>query len=127
MEILRQADQVSAYIQAHPESEISTLIQQRLSELLTDEDTNLEDVVVFLILRDGDMLSDLEEVLGSPVQTTTGHPLWELIESHATCQEMVFVLSSSGFGAVVLVPHLDAPQELLDLCRRYALPESGSA
>jgi hypothetical protein len=79
------------------------------------------------VVRLGDSLSDLEAILDAPVQSPDGHPLWELIESHTTCHEMVFVLESSGYGAVVLVPNLDAPQELIDMCRRYALPESRSA
>lgn len=118
MQVLRHAHEVSAFIQSQPNSEISTLIQQRLVELLTDDDT-MEELVFFVVMQSGDTLADLELALGSPVHTPDGHPLWEVIEAHATCYEMVFVLSSSGFGALVLVPCQDSHPELQSLCRSH--------
>lgn len=121
MHLLRHAPEVSALIQSHPQSEISNLMQRRLADLLADEDA-MEDLVCFLIAESTDALADLEAAIGSMIRTPDGHPLWEVIEAHATCFEMVFVLSSSGYGALVYVPYLDARPDLLALCRSHATP-----
>ena len=117
MQILRHANEVSAFIQLKPESEISILIQRRLDELLSEGDTTMEELVFFVIPESRDTVTDLETTLGSPIQTTDGHVLWEVIEAYNTCYELVFVLSSSGYGALVFVPYMDAHPELLAMCR----------
>lgn len=119
MQVLRHAHEVSAFIQSQPDSEISALIHRRLAELLSEGDT-MEEVVCFVIPNACDTLADLESAISSGICTPEGHPLWEVIEAHATCYEMVFVLTSSGFGALVLVRHVDAHPELLGLCRSHA-------
>ena len=123
MHVLRHAHEVSAFSQAQPDSAISTLLHRRLEDLLTDGDA-MEDLVFFAIPEAGDTLADLEAALGSPVHTADGHPLWDVIEAHADCYEMVFVLASSGYGALVLVPHMAAGPELLAMCRAYAVVEA---
>ena len=117
MQILRHANEVSAFVQSQPESEISILIQRRLDELLSEGDTTMEEFVFFVIPESRVTVTDLETTLGSPIRTTDGHVLWEVIEAHNTCYEMVFVLSSSGYGALVFVPYMDAHPELLAMCR----------
>jgi hypothetical protein len=124
MQILRHAHEVSAFVQSQPESEISTLINRCLAELLSEEETTMEELVFFVIPESRDTMADLETTLGSPIRTNEGHPLWEVIEPHSTCYEMVFVLSSSGYGALVFVPYLDAHPELLSLCRSHAMESS---
>ena len=117
MQILRHANEVSAFVQSQPESEIAVLTQRRLAELLSDEEFTMEELVFFVIPESRDTVIDLETTLGSSIRTTEGHPLWEVIEAHNTCYEMVFVLSSSGYGALVFVPYMDAHPELLAMCR----------
>lgn len=126
MQVLRHAHGVTAFIHSQPTSEISTLIQRRLAELL-DDDTAMEELVFFVIPESNDTLVDLEAHLGTPICTPDGYPLWEVIDSHLTCFEMVFVLESSGYGALVLVPHLDANTELLTLCRSHAIQAAETA
>ncbi len=121
MQVLRHEHEVSAFIQPQPDTDLSALIRRRLDELLADGDA-MEDLVFFVIPDAGDTLSDLESAMGSPVQTADGHPLWECIEAHAVCYEMVFVLASSGYGALVLVSPMTAGRELLALCRTHAIP-----
>ncbi|MBC5768691.1 hypothetical protein [Ramlibacter albus] len=49
-------------------------------------------------------------------------PSFELIEEHACCYELVFVLSDDGFGALVFIPKsIDFPADLLAMCRKYAI------
>ena len=122
MQVLRHPHDVTAFIQSQPTSEISTLIQQRLTELL-DDYTAMEELVFIMILESSDTVADLEAHLGRPVCTTDGYPLWEVIEPHLTCFEMVFVLASSGYGALVLVPYLDANTEPRSVCCWTMVPD----
>lgn len=97
----------------------SLLIQQRMEEL-TDEDTNMEDLVVFVILESGDGIEQLQTQMDMRVMTDPGSPLLEVIEEHATCYELVFVLSSSGYGTLVFAPKTECAPEILVLCQEHA-------
>lgn len=120
MHILRHAPEVSAYIETQPQGDIPTLIQQRLEELLADDIDTMEALVFFVVLEPEDTQVDLEAVLGIPLHTPTGHPLWECLEAHPDCYEMVFVLDDSGYGAIVLVPNQSTTdQHLLTLCAHH--------
>jgi hypothetical protein len=52
--------------------------------------------------------------------TDLGSPLWEVIEEHSTCYELVFVLSSSGYGTLVFAPKAECSPDMLALCREHA-------
>jgi hypothetical protein len=119
MHILRHPGEVLAFVENYPDPCVTTLIQQRMEEL-TDEDTNMEDLVVFVILEAGDGIEQLQAHLDMRVMTDLGSPLWEVIEEHATCYELVFVLASSGYGAVVFAPKTEADQDILALCQEHA-------
>lgn len=119
MQILRHPGEVLAYIEKNPDPCISALIQQRMEEL-ANEDAYMEELVVFVILESGDGIEQLQIQLEIPVVTNSGHPLWEVIEEHATCYELVFVLSSSGYGALVFTPKIGSALDILDLCREHA-------
>ncbi len=119
MQILRHHNEVLAFVERNPEPCISALIQQRIQELV-DEDTTMEELVVLVILESGEGVEHLQTQLDMHVMTTAGYPLWEVIEEHATCYELVFVLSSSGYGALVFVPKAGSAPDILDLCREHA-------
>ena len=122
MHVLRHAHEVSAFNATYPDQNLTRLVQQRCQELIAGEDVTMQELVFFVVLEPADTQAQLEHVLGTELMTPDGHPLWEDLEEHATCYEMVFVLSSSGYGAFVLVPKLDADPSLLALCRRHARP-----
>lgn len=122
MHILKEPDEVSAYIAANPESEITTLIQQRLSDLLRDDDLTMEELVFFVVLNPGETIPQLVEALGTDLQTVDGCPLWEFIEEHPTCYEFVIVMSDSGFGAEVFIPKVGMDSDLLALCQLHSVP-----
>jgi hypothetical protein len=123
MHVLRHAHEVSAYLSTHTNTEIGSLIQLRLSELLQDDDTTMEELVFFVVLEPGDTREHLEAALGASVLTTDGQPLWELLEEHTTCFEMVVVLSSDGFGSLVFIPKQpETDPDLRTLCQQYATP-----
>jgi hypothetical protein len=124
MQILRHAHEVSAYLAADHDQGIKALIHTRLDELVGEENTTMEEVVFFIILDAHDSRSGLESALGTELMTPDGFPLWEVIEAHSTCYELVFVLASSGYGALVIAPEQCTHPELLALCREHAFQQS---
>lgn len=119
MHVLRHPGEVLAFVESYPDSCVTALIQQRIEELI-DEDTSTEELVVFVILESGDGIEQLQDQLDIRVMTDLGSPLWEVIEEHATCYELVFVLSSSGFGTLVFAPKAEAAPDILALCQEHA-------
>jgi hypothetical protein len=119
MQILRHPGEVLAYIEKNPDPCITALIQQRMEELV-NEDTDMEELVVFVILESGEGIGQLQVQLDMTAVTNSGHPMWEVIEEHATCYELVFVLSSSGYGVLVFTPKIGSAPDILDLCREHA-------
>ena len=119
MHVLRHPGEVLAFVETYPDPCVTALIQQRMEELI-DEDTSMEDLVVFVILEAGDGIEQLQDQLDMCVMTDLGSPLWEVIEEHATCYELVFVLSSSGFGTLVFAPKAECAPDILALCQEHA-------
>jgi len=117
MQILRRASEVMAF--QHPRASIVRLLSQRLSEL-TAEGDDFEEIAFFIVLDRGDGLPDDEPAMPFPWMTDCGRPLWEVIEAHPDCYELVFVLDDSGYGAIVIAPRGDADPAVLELCRRHA-------
>jgi hypothetical protein len=127
MHILRHAPEVSAFIQTYPDRTVTTLIQQRLSDLLQDDDSpmeqlTMEELVFFVLVEPGETIPQLVEALGTDLQTVDGCPLWEFIDEHSTCYEFVLVMSDSGFGAEVFIPKTGMDADLLALCQLHATP-----
>lgn len=119
MHVLRHPGEVLAFVDSYSDPCVSALIQQRMEELI-DEDTSMEDLVVFVILESGDGIEQLQNHLDVRAMTDLGSPLWEVIEEHATCYELVFVLSSSGYGTLVFAPKAECAPDMLALCQEHA-------
>lgn len=119
MHVLRHPSEVLAFVDSYSDPCVSALIQQRMEELI-DEDTSMEDLVVFVILETDDGIEQLQDHLDMRVMTDLGSPLWEVIEEHATCYELVFVLSSSGYGTLVFAPKAECAPDILALCQEHA-------
>jgi len=127
MHVMRHAHEVSAFIETYPDQAISRLIQQRLSDLLQDDDSpmeqlSMEELVFFVVPEPGETIPQLVEALGTDLLTVDRSPLWELIEEHPTCYEFVIVLDDSGFGAEVFIPKTGMAADLLALCQLHAMP-----
>jgi hypothetical protein len=122
MHILRHAPEVSAFIPTYPDHAITTLIQQRLNDLLQDDELTIEELVFFVVPEPGETIQQLVEALGTDLQTVDGIPLWEFIEEHPYCYEFVIVMSDSGFGAEVFIPKTGMDADLLALCQLHATP-----
>jgi hypothetical protein len=127
MHILKEPCEVSTFIETYPDPAITTLIQQRLSDLLQDDDSpmeqlTMEELVFFVVPDPGETIPQLVEALGTYLQTVDGSPLWEFIEEHPTCYEFVIVMSDDGFGAEVFIPKAGIDADLLALCQLHAVP-----
>ena len=122
MHIVRHAPEVSAFIQTYPDQAISALVQRRLSELLADDDSPMEQLVFFVVPDSGETIQQLVEAIGTDLLTVDGCPLWEFIEEHLSCYEFVIVLDDSGFGAEVFLPKTGMDADLLALCQLHATP-----
>ncbi|MGM9516993.1 hypothetical protein ACS5PK_22295 [Roseateles sp. DB2] len=127
MHVLRHAHEVEAFIDSHPGHSGIELLQQRQQELLADEDVSMEELIFYVITEAADGPQQIESAIHGPLCNPEGRPLWEVIEEHEDCFEMVFVLASSGYGAIVVVPEQDSHPDLLALCRSHvtARPEGG--
>jgi hypothetical protein len=119
MHILRHPFEVLAYAKINSDPNITALIQQRMDDLI-DEESSMEDLVVIVILESGDGVEQLQSEICLRVQTDLGSPLWEMIEEHSTCYELVFVMSSSGYGALVFAPKTGLAPDMLALCQEHA-------
>ena len=122
MHILRHAHEVSAFIETSSDPVITALVQQRLSELLQDDDLTMEELVYFVVPEPGETIQQLVEALGTDLLTVDACPLWEFIEEHITCYGFVIVLDDSGFGAEVFIPKSGMDADLLALCQQYSVP-----
>lgn len=78
----------------------------------------------FVIAEPRDTWADIGGAVGTELFTPDGCPLWEAIERHSGCFELVVVLESSGYGAIVFVP--DCPgmnADVMTLCQEHATPD----
>ena len=120
MHVLRHPEEVLAFVEDYPDPCINALILQRMTELI-DTETSMEELVVFVILEAGEGIDQLQNQMAMQILSDQGSPLWEVIEEHSTCYELVFVLSSSGLGVLVFAPKDGCAPDILALCQAYAV------
>jgi hypothetical protein len=107
---------------------VRDLIQRRMDEYGSDAD-----LATFVVVEPGDPLDALDAQLGFSVLSNRFDgrrhgdpgfaPSFEVLEEHAGCYEMVFVLADYGDGVLVFVPKHDGVDgQLQSLCRTYATP-----
>ena len=129
MLILRDPDEVSTIA----DNGIRELVSQRFLDIAADDEYDDEIHGYFIVLEAGDSVAVLEAETSCPILHNhrgtirfgePGYtPCFEMIEAHATCFEMVFVLNDGGYGVVIFVPNKpDIDPDLLSLCQTYAVP-----
>ena len=102
------------------------VIQQRLIEL-SEYGQPLDELAEFWLLDGSDMVAALEAQTGRPVMAGWPSPggsflpSWDVLVSHPSCFEMVFVLDDSGYGVVFWIPKSSADPALLELCSKHAV------
>jgi len=111
---------------------IRRLVSRRLRELRIDGTDGVENSIEIAVVEQGDTIDALERETGCPIADNPFDetrfpepdfvPACEVIEEHATCYEMVFILNDDGSGVLIFVPKQpDIDQDLLSLCRTYAV------
>jgi len=113
--------------------DIRELVEQRFMDLCAEEDYDPDINGYMIVVEPFDGVDALELESGCPIlrsYTGSAHfgdpgfrPVFEVLEEHPSCYEMVFVPSDGDFGIVIFVPKqpgIDA--ELLAFCATYAEP-----
>jgi hypothetical protein len=129
MLILRNSDDVLTIA----DQEIRELVSQRFLDIAAGDEYDDEIHGYFIVVEAGDSAVALETETGCPIlynhRRTIRYgelgyiPCFEMIEEHATCFEMVFVINDGGYGIVISIPKDPSiDPDLLSLCQAYAVP-----
>ena len=113
--------------------DLRTLIEQRFEDVCDGEDFDPDLHGLFIVVEPGDSVEALEKESGCPILSAyTGNarygdpgfkPVFECLEEHDTCYEMVFVPGGGDFGVVIFIPKQDGiDTDLLAMCAEYAEP-----
>ena len=122
---MRRLSDASA-VDALDDYAVRAVIQQRLIEL-SEYGQPLDELAEFWLLDGADTAAALEVKTGRPViagwpsPDGSFQPSWDVLVSHSSCFEMVFVLDDTGYGAVFWIPKSSADPDLLALCRKHAV------
>jgi hypothetical protein len=120
-----------------PDSDIRSLAQQRFSEICAGEPYDSDLHGYMIVVEPGDSVEVLEQEIGWPIlrnifdDTRYGEPdfspPFEVLEEHASCYEMVFILSDGGSGIATIIPkHPGIDADLLAMCAEYAVPATAA-
>jgi len=129
MLILRDPESVACIA----DGDVRDLVEQRFMDLSADDDYDPDINGYFIVVEPFDGVDAVESESGCPIlHSYLGNarfgdprftPVFEVLEEHAACYEMVFVPSDGDFGIVIIIPKQDGVDpELLSLCAEYAEP-----
>lgn len=135
MQVLRNTASMERAAQSTTDPALRSLLSERIKLFHEYVETDLSEVVTFLIVEPDDALAAIGAELGFPIlenrfdRSLYGQPnftpCWEWILDHDEYFEIVFVLSPDGYGVIVFVrndPGVDS--DLLAMSAEYAgLPE----
>ena len=113
--------------------DIRDLVEQRFEDICDGEDFDTDLHGQFIVVEAGDSVEVLEAESGCPILRsyigtarygdTDFRPVFECLDEHDTCYEMVFVPGDGDFGVVIFIPkHPGIDAVLLALCADYAVP-----
>lgn len=110
--------------------DLRQLLAERMRQLRSNYDGDLEDIVHFLVVEPGDTPREVEVELGfSPLRNMEGicfgdpefTPDWEWIQCHGRWFELVYILSDDGFGSAIFIANDPGTEfDLQSLCLEYA-------
>lgn len=129
MLVLRDPSTVSAI--ADPV--LHGLVEQRFDDICASDDYDADLHGFMIVVEPDDSVDALETESGCPIlRSYIGtarygdpdfRPVFECLDEHDTCYEMVFVPGDGDFGIVIFIPkHPGIDAELLALCAEYAVP-----
>jgi hypothetical protein len=109
------------------------LVEQRFEDICDGEEYEADLHGYMIVIEPGDTAEALEAESSCPILHNlfgTAHfgdpdfkPVFEVLEEHPFCYEMVFVPSDGDFGILIFFPkQAGIDPELLALCAEYAEP-----
>lgn len=111
---------------------LAHVISQRFAQLSTYDDFTFDELAEFWLVEPGDTVETLEAAAQVPIAhgwcsdarypDPDFAPSWEVLEAHATCFEMVFVTSDSGYATVLWILAAGTDPTLLAMCAEHATP-----
>ena len=115
------------------DNDIRELVEQRFEDICDGEEYEADLHGFMIVLEAGDSSDALEEESGCPIlRSYIGtarygdpgfRPVFECLDEHDTCYEMVFVPGDGDFGIVIFIPKAEGVDaELLAMCAEYAEP-----
>ena len=113
--------------------DLRALIEQRFEDICDGEDFDPDLHGQFIVVESGDSVEALEKESGCSILSAyTGNarygdpgfkPVFECLEEHDTCYEMVFIPGGGDFGVVIFIPKAEGIDSvLLAMCAEYAVP-----
>ena len=114
-------------------SDLRGLVEQRFEDICAGDEYDADLHGFMIVAEPGDGSEALEEESGCPIlRSYIGtarygdpefKPVFECLDEHDTCYEMVFVPGDGDFGIVIFIPKQPGiDSELLAMCAEYAVP-----
>ena len=111
---------------------LARVIRQRFTELAAYDDYPFDELAEFWLVEPGDTVEALEAATQMPIAhgwfndarypDPDFSPSWEVLETHPTAVEMVFVTNDAGYGVVLWIPATGSDTTLLRMCAQYTCP-----
>lgn len=113
--------------------DLRLLVEQRFVEMSAGEPFDADHHGYMIVFEPGDTVVALDKESSIPIlrnlfdDSQYGDPdfapVFEALEEHASCYEMVFILNDDGFGIEVFIPKVAGIDDaLLAMCAEYAVP-----
>ncbi len=129
MRVLRDSSEAIAI----NDPQLRSLIEQRFEDVCDGEEFDPDLHGFMIVVEPGDPVDALETVSGCPILSSyigtarygdpEFKPVFECLEEHDTCYEMVFVPGGGDFGVVIYIPKTEGVESnLLAMCAEYAEP-----
>ena len=115
------------------DNDLRELVEQRFEDICDGEDFDPDLHGQFIVVEPFDRVEALEKESGCPIlRSYIGNarygdpefkPVFECLEEHDACYEMVFVPGDGDFGIVIFIPKQEGiDPDLLAMCAEYAEP-----
>src|SRR5687768_11269573 len=112
--------------------DVRRLVWKRFHQITEGEVYDYDRHGQLVLIQEGDRVADLEEKIGCPILHDFAgarfgdadfSPVFEAIEDHPGCYEIVAILNDDGFGVALFVPKgPNIDRELRAMCARHAQP-----
>jgi len=100
---------------------IRSLAEIRFAQILAGETYDYDRHGYMVVVEPDDSIADLEAETCCNISVD---PMFEALEEHDCCYEMLFILNDDGFAITLLIPKHGIDADLLKLCAEYAVPVS---